>query len=163
MDGVYPWGRSLAVRFTTQTKVLVYSQIPQKKIDTQRFQVAAVMGTSVPGLPIIGCAGSCNSSVPRCTKVSTIDVMKKTIFERLHLVQRLGTLDLRVQCPYVPTPPPLTHQPFLDFRAIARKSRNSYNLRVDQPGARTRLLSWVFKNKERKKKKREKFLLAWTL
>jgi len=28
--GRYPWGRSLAVRFTTQTKLLVYSQIPQK-------------------------------------------------------------------------------------------------------------------------------------
>ena len=73
---------------------------------------------SVPGLPIIDCVGSCNSSVPRFAKVSTIDVMKKTIFERLYLVQGLGTLDLRVQCPYVPTPPPLTHQLFLDFRAI---------------------------------------------
>jgi len=37
---------------------------------------------SVPGLPIIDCVGSCNSSVPRFAKVSTIDVMKKTIFER---------------------------------------------------------------------------------
>jgi len=52
-----------------------------KKIDTQQFQVAAVMGTSVLGLPIRDCEGSCNSSVPRCAKVSTIDVMKKTIFE----------------------------------------------------------------------------------
>ena len=30
--GRYPWGRSLAVRFTTQTKLLVYSQIPQKTL-----------------------------------------------------------------------------------------------------------------------------------
>jgi len=89
-----------------------------KKIDTQRFQVAAVMGTSVPGLPVRDCAESCNSSVPRCAKVSTIDVMNKTIFERLYLVQGLGTLYLRVKCPYVLTPPPLNDQRFLDFRAI---------------------------------------------
>ena len=79
------------------------------KIDTQRFQVAAVMGTSVPGLPVRDCAESCNSSVPRCAKVSTTDVMDKTIFERLYLVQGLGTLYLRVKCPYVLTPPPTTH------------------------------------------------------
>ena len=93
-----------------------------KKTDTQRFQVAAewhaTMGTSVPGLPIRDCAESCNSSVPRCVKVSTIDVMKKTIFEHLYLVQGLATLYLRVKCPYVLTPPPLTDQRFLDFRAI---------------------------------------------
>jgi len=89
-----------------------------QKIDTQRFQVAAVMGTSVPGLPIRDCTESCNSSVPRCAKVSTIDVMNKTIFERLYLVQGLGTLYLRVKCPYVLTPPPLNDQRFLDFRAI---------------------------------------------
>ena len=67
-----------------------------KKIDTQRFQVAAVMGTSVPRLPIRDCAESCNSSVPRFAKVSTIDVMKKTIFEHFYLVQGLATLYLRV-------------------------------------------------------------------
>jgi len=116
--GRYPWGRSLSVRFTTQTKLLFYSQIPQKKIDTQRFQVTAVMGTSVPGLPTRDCAESCNSSVPRCAKVSTIDVMNKTIFERLYLVQGLGTLHLRVKCPYVLTPPPLTDRRFLDICAI---------------------------------------------
>jgi len=88
------------------------------KMDTQQFQVATVMGTSVPGLPIRDCAGSCNSSVPRCAKVSTIDVIKKTIFERLYLVQGLGTLDLRVKCPYVLTRPLLTDQLFLDFRTI---------------------------------------------
>ena len=59
------------------------------------------MGTSVPGLPIRDCAESCNSSVPRCVKVYTIDVMmQKTIFECLYLVQGLKTLDLRVKCPY---------------------------------------------------------------
>jgi len=76
------------------------------------------MGTSVPGLPIRDCAGRCNTSVPRCVKVGTIDVIKKTIFERLYLVEGLGTLDLRVKCPYVLTPPPLTDKLFLDFRAI---------------------------------------------
>jgi len=65
-----------------------------KKIDTQRFQAAAVMSMSVPGLPIRDCAERCNSSVPRCAKVSTIEVMKKTIFERFYLVQGLGKLDL---------------------------------------------------------------------
>jgi len=89
-----------------------------QKIDTQRFQVAAVMGTSVPGLPVRDCAESCKSSVPRCAKMSTVDVMNKTIFEHLYLVQGLGTLYLRVKCPYVLTPPPLTDQQFLDFRAI---------------------------------------------
>jgi len=89
-----------------------------QKIDTQRFQVAAVMGTSVPGLPKRDCAENCNSSVPRDAKVSTIDVMKNTIFEHLYLVQGLGTLYLRVKCPYVLTPLPLTDQRFLDFRAI---------------------------------------------
>ena len=76
------------------------------------------MGTSVPGLPTRDCAESCNSSVPRCAKVSTIDVMNKTIFERLYLVQGLGTLDLRVKCPYVLTTPLVTDQRFLDFRQI---------------------------------------------
>ena len=87
------------------------------KKDTQRFQVAAVISTSVPGLPIRDCAESCNSSVPRCGKVSTIDVMEKTIFEHLYLVQGLGNIYLRVKCPYVLTHPPLTDQRFLDFRA----------------------------------------------
>jgi len=84
----------------------------------QRFQVAALMGTSVPGLPIRDCAESCNSSVPECALVSTQNVMRKTIFERFYLVQGLVTLDHRVECPYVLTPPPLTIQLFLDFRAI---------------------------------------------
>ena len=65
-----------------------------QKIDTQRFQVAAVMGTSVPGLPVRDCTESCKSSVPRFAKVSTVDVMNKTIFEHLYLVQGLGTLYL---------------------------------------------------------------------
>ena len=76
------------------------------------------MGMSVPGLSISDCAESCNSFVPRFTKVSTIDVMDKTIFEYLYLVQGLGTLYLRVKCPYVLTPPPLRDQRFLDFRVI---------------------------------------------
>ena len=99
-----------------------------KKIDTKRFQVAAVMGTSALGLPIRDCAESFNSSVPKCAKVSTIDVMKKTIFECLYLVQGLGTLDLRVKCPYVLTSPPLTDQVFtifVQFFSISQKSRNS--------------------------------------
>jgi len=90
------------------------------KIDTQRFQVAAVMGMSVPGLPIRDCAESCNSSVPRCAKVSTIDVIKKTIFEHLFLVQGQGTLHLRVKCPYVLTPPPLTNHIFFNFTEIQK-------------------------------------------
>ena len=70
-----------------------------QKIDTQRFQVAAVMGTSVPGLPVRDCAESCKSSVPRCAKMSTVDVMNKTIFEHLYLVQGLGTLYLKSNVP----------------------------------------------------------------
>jgi len=89
-----------------------------KKIDTQWFQVAVLMCTSVLGLPVRDCEESCNSSVPKCAKVSTTKVMRKTIFERLYLVQGLVTLDHRVKCPYVLTPLPLTDQLFLDFRAI---------------------------------------------
>jgi len=93
-----------------------------KKIDTQRFQVAAewhaVMGTSVPGLPVRDCAKSCHRSVPRSAKVSTIDVKEKTIFEHLYLVQGMTTLYLRFKCPYELTTPPRTDQRFLDFRTI---------------------------------------------
>ena len=42
----------------------------------------------------------------------------KAIFERLYLIPGLGPFGLRVNCPYAPTPPPLTHRLFLDFRAI---------------------------------------------
>ena len=59
------------------------------------------MVTSVQGQPIRDCAESCNSSVPRCAKINTIDVMarEKTIFERLYLVQGLGTLYLKSNVP----------------------------------------------------------------
>ena len=100
-----------------------------KKIDTQ-LQVAALMGTSVPGLPIRDCAKSCNSSVPKRAKVSTIDMMRKRIFERFWWVQGLGTLDLRVKCPYLCTH--YLHRSLtsdfsisVQFFSIARKSRNS--------------------------------------
>ena len=89
------WGRSLAYctfYYTDEASRLLTDTT--KKIDTQRFQAAAVMSMSVPGLPIRDCAERCNSSVPRCAKVSTIEVMKKTIFERFYLVQGLGKLDL---------------------------------------------------------------------
>ena len=70
-----------------------------------------------------------------CLNTQELDVIEKTIFERLYLVQGLGTLDPRVKYPHVPTPPLLTHQLFLDFRAnfsIALESRNSCNLRVQR-------------------------------
>jgi len=43
----------------------------------------------VPGLTIRVCAGRCNSSVPRCAKVSITDVTVKTFVERLYLVPGL--------------------------------------------------------------------------
>jgi len=124
--GVDTPGVARTFYYTDEASCLLTDTRP--KIDTQRFQVAAVIGTSVPGLPVRDCTESYNSSVPRCAKVSTVDVMNKTIFEHLYLVQGLGTLFLRVKSPYVLTPPPLIDKRFLDFRAIfsiSRKSRNS--------------------------------------
>ena len=64
-----------------------------KKIDTQRFQVAAVMGTSVPRLPIRDCAESCKTSVPRCAKVNTIDVMKSRGVNRSQSLNQVQILN----------------------------------------------------------------------
>jgi len=72
----------------------------------------------VPGLTIEDCAGSFNNFVPRGTKLSAIDVTAKALFEHLYLVLGLSPFEPRVNCPYAPTPPPLTQQLFLDFRAF---------------------------------------------
>jgi len=70
----------------------------------------------VPGLRIRDCAGSC--SVQRCTSVNATVVTAKTFFERLYLVPGPSPFEPRVHCPCAPTPPPFTHQLFLDFCAI---------------------------------------------
>ena len=96
-----------------------------KKIDTQRFQVAAewhaVMGTSVPGLPVRDCAKSCHSSVPRSAKVSIIDVTEKTIFENFVFGSKTGN-----------TLPPIqmslcTHNPTAHRPAISRFPNNFFD------------------------------------
>jgi len=46
---------------------------------------------------ITDCAGSGNSSVPWCAKVSAIDVTAKTIFGRLYLVPGLRKFALFVR------------------------------------------------------------------
>ena len=43
-----------------------------------------------PGLPIRDCVKSCVSAVPRCAKVSTIDVTAKTFFARVCFKLVLG-------------------------------------------------------------------------
>ena len=60
----------------------------------------------LPGLPIRDCARSCNSSTPRCTKVSAIDMTAKTFFERLYLVLWLVLICALSQlsvCSHTPT------------------------------------------------------------
>jgi|AntRauMFilla1563_2_1112583.scaffolds.fasta_scaffold42083_1 hypothetical protein len=72
-------------------------------------------------LHIRNCAGSYNNLVPRVDKLSAIDVTLKIFFERLYLFQDwtgLILVELRVNCPYAPTPPLFTLQLFLDFCAI---------------------------------------------
>ena len=81
---------------------------------------APPLETRVMGLCIRDCAEKCDSYVPRCTKVSAIDVTAWTIFERLCLVPGLGKFGPWINCPCAPTPPPLTRQLFLDFRVILR-------------------------------------------
>jgi len=76
------------------------------------------LSTRVPGLPIRDCAGSCNSSVHRCTRVSAIKVIAKKFFERLYLVPGLSPFEPRVKCPCAPTPPPFPQQLCLDFCGI---------------------------------------------
>jgi len=72
----------------------------------------------VPGLPLGYCAGSFNNLVPRDTKLSAIDLTAKVFFERVYLVLGLSPFEPRVNCPYAPTPPLLSKQLFLDFRAF---------------------------------------------
>jgi len=50
----------------------------------------------------------------------------KAIFERLYFIAGLRPFEPRVNCPYAPTPPPLTHQLFLDFCAIFFTSGPSF-------------------------------------
>ena len=72
----------------------------------------------IQGLPIRDCPVSFNNLVPRFSKLSAIDVIANTIFERLYLVSGLRRCAPRVNCPYAPTPPPINLRPFLVFRAI---------------------------------------------
>jgi len=82
-------------------------------------------GTLVQVLPTGDCAGSSNNLVPRGAKLSAIDETAKAFFERLYFVLGLSPFEPRVNCPYAPTPPPLTQQ-FLDFRAIFLPSGPSF-------------------------------------
>jgi len=89
---------------------------------------APPLETRVLWLCIRDCAEKCDSSVPKFTKVSAIDVTGWTIFERLCLVPRPGKFRPWVNCPCAPTSPPLTRQLFLDFRVILR-IQNFYRVR----------------------------------
>ena len=48
------------------------------------------------------------------SKYAHVAVTLMAIFERLYLVPGLGSFGSRVNCPYSPTPPPLTYRIFLD-------------------------------------------------
>ena len=84
-------------------------------VDSRVCQWLASTRTSrVPGLPMRDCAGSCKRSVPRCAKVSTIDVTAKTMVERLNLVSGRTPI-------YAPSQMTLCTQTYTThFRAISR-------------------------------------------
>ena len=89
-----------------------------------------VLGTRKPGLPIRDCARGCNNRSYTQLQLSAIEVTSEVFFEPLYLVLGLSPFkfECRVNCPCVPTPPPLTgtRQIFLDFRAIFFSSGPSF-------------------------------------
>ena len=97
----------------------------QKKANSFFFPLFSST-TSEPGLPVGNCAGSSNNLVPRGTKVSAINVTATALFERLYSVLALNPFEPRVNCPHAPTPPLLTQQLFLYFRAIFFPSGPSF-------------------------------------
>ena len=108
---------------TSDTIVTLY-----RHRSTNRFVSLAISPSlgGVPGLPIGDWAGSSNNLVPRGTKLSAIDMTAKTIFECMYLILGLRQFAPWVNCPYAPTPPPLTQQLFLDFCAIFFPSGPSF-------------------------------------
>ena len=104
-----------------------------KKIDTQRFQVSAVMGMSVLGLPIRDCAESCNSSVPRCAKVSTIHMMKRQSLSICIWFKDWEHYISKSNVPMYSNPHQSPTSDFsisVQFFSISRKSRNSLSILV---------------------------------
>jgi len=64
-----------------------------------------MVGTRVPGLPVRDCARGYNNCVHTRAQISSIDMIKKILFERLYLVPGMGTFGPWVNCPYAPTTP----------------------------------------------------------
>ena len=73
----------------------------------------------VPGLPIRDCTRDHNSRNHMQRKISAIDVTTIIFFERLYLILGVSPFESRVNCPYSPTPPPLTLKLFLDLRVLS--------------------------------------------
>ena len=80
----------------------------------------------VPGLPIRDCAKGYNNRGYTRLQLSAIEVTSEVFFERLYLVLGLSPFEPRVNFPFVPTPPALTLQLFLDFSAIFFPSGPSF-------------------------------------
>jgi len=93
---VTPWLALMKPR--NRTLIPQYQDIKQSNIHT-----------SLPGLPIKDCTGSCTGCAQMCTNLRTIDVTEMTFFERLYerlyLVSGVGTFVLCVNCPCTSTTP----------------------------------------------------------
>jgi hypothetical protein len=59
-------------------------------------------------VPIRDCTRGCNNCEHTRTQLNAIDVAGKVFFERLYLVLGLSPFEPQVNCPYAPTPPPLS-------------------------------------------------------
>ena len=78
----------------------------------------------VPGLPIRDCARGCTNRGQSRPLVSSIDATSKIFFERLYLVQGLGTFGPWVNCPCAPT------TPTVQFTTISRFPCNCFHQMV---------------------------------
>jgi len=101
-----------------QKKFLIPRLLSISTVYINRRHFYMSVPSRVQRLPIGDCAASPNNCVPRRPKLSAIEVTAKAICERLYLVPGLSPFEPRVNCPYAPTPPPLTHRLIVNFRAI---------------------------------------------
>ena len=62
--------------------------------------------------------------------------------EHLYLVPGLGPFGPRVNCPYTPTSPPLTHRLFLDIRAVLSGPSFFQSARLAESGTLTQPVPW---------------------
>ena len=88
----------------------IYVQISHdSEGDNWEWRWQEIRQQPVSKLHIRNCAASSNNLTPRCPKLSAIDVIATTFFERFYLVLRFRQFVPWVNCPCAPTPPPFTH------------------------------------------------------